>query len=116
MSKNFVSLACAIACSFIWGTAFIAQDMGMDFIGPYTFSAVRLALGFLALLPFFFIFEYQKVKNTRLELKFIIGYLFLLGFFLVATLIVLARSFADIPVVIPFFASIETVKAVLFLD
>ena len=82
MSKNFVSLACAIACSFIWGTAFIAQDMGMDFIGPYTFSAVRLALGFLALLPFFFIFEYQKVKNTRLELKFIIGYLFLLGFFL----------------------------------
>ena len=82
MSKNFVSLTCAIACSFIWGTAFIAQDMGMDFIGPYTFSAVRLALGFLALLPFFFIFEYQKVKNTRLELKFIIGYLFLLGFFL----------------------------------
>ena len=54
MSKNFVSLTCAIACSFIWGTAFIAQDMGMDFIGPYTFSAVRLALGFLALLPFFF--------------------------------------------------------------
>ena len=41
---------------------------------------------------------------------------FLLGFFLVATFIVLARSFADIPVVIPFFASIETVKAVLFLD
>ena len=82
MSKNFVSLTCAIACSFIWGTAFIAQDMGMDFIGPYTFSAVRLALGFLALLPFFFIFEYQKVKSTRLELKFIIGYLFLLGFFL----------------------------------
>ena len=80
MSKNFVSLACAIACSFIWGTAFIAQDMGMDFIGPYTFSAVRLALGFLALLPFFFIFEYQKVKNTRLKLKFIVGYLFLLGF------------------------------------
>ena len=82
MSKNFVSLTCAIACSFIWGTAFIAQDMGMDFIGPYTFSAVRLALGFLALLPFFFIFEYQKVKSSRLELKFIIGYLFLLGFFL----------------------------------
>ena len=33
-----------------------------------------------------------------------------------AILIVLALSFADIPVVIPFFASIETVNAVLFLD
>ncbi len=37
---------------------------------------------------------------------------FLLGFFLVATLIVLARSFADIPVEIPLFASMDTVNAV----
>jgi len=78
MSKNFVSLICAITCSFIWGTAFIAQDTGMDFIGPYTFSAVRLAFGFIALLPFFFIFEYKKVKNTKLKFRFIFSYLFLL--------------------------------------
>ena len=41
---------------------------------------------------------------------------FLLTFFFDAILIVLALSLADIPVVIPFFASIEIVKAVLFLD
>ena len=41
---------------------------------------------------------------------------FLLAFFLLATLIVFALSLADIPVEIPFLASIETVKAVLFLD
>ena len=82
MDNKSFSLICAIVTSVLWGSAFVAQDMGMDFIGPYTFSAVRLALGFLALLPFFFIFEYQKVKNTKLNLKFIIGYLFLLGFFL----------------------------------
>ena len=35
------------------GTAFIAQDTGMDYIGPWTFSAARLTLGFFALLPFF---------------------------------------------------------------
>ena len=40
----------------------------------------------------------------------------LLTFFLEAIFIVLALSFAEIPVVIPFFASIETVNAVLFLD
>ena len=82
MSKKIISLLCAVCCSFIWGTAFIAQDMGMDYIGPYTFSAARLALGFLALLPFFFIFEFEKVKNIKLNHKIIISYLFLLGFFL----------------------------------
>ncbi len=82
MSKRVFSLICAISCSLIWGTAFVAQDMGMDYIGPYTFSAARLALGFLTLLPFFFIFEFKKVKETKLNFKIIIGYLFLLGFFL----------------------------------
>ena len=64
MNKKIFSLLCAVSCSLIWGTAFVAQDMGMDYIGPYTFSAVRLLLGFLTLLPFFFFFEFGKVKNT----------------------------------------------------
>ena len=42
MNKRVFSLICAVSCSFIWGTAFVAQDIGMDYIGPYTFSAVRL--------------------------------------------------------------------------
>ena len=41
---------------------------------------------------------------------------FYLHFFFDAIFIVVALSFADIPVVIPFFASIEIVNAVLFLD
>ena len=82
MNKKVFSLICAVSCSFIWGTAFVAQDMGMDYIGPYTFSAVRLLLGFLTLLPFFFIFEFKKVKESKLNLKFIIGYIFFLGFLL----------------------------------
>ena len=82
MSKNFISLTCAISCSFLWGTAFIAQDTGMDYIGPWTFSAARLTLGFFALLPFFFIFEFNKIKKVRLNYKIILGYMILLGFFL----------------------------------
>ena len=54
MNKKIFSLICAISCSFIWGTGFVAQDMGMDFIGPYTFTSGRMFLGFLALLPFFY--------------------------------------------------------------
>ena len=82
MNKRVFSLICAVSCAFIWGTAFVAQDMGMDYIGPYTFSAVRLLLGFLTLLPFFFIFEFKKIKENKLSLKVLVGYLFLLGFFL----------------------------------
>ena len=82
MNKKTFSLICAISCSFIWGTGFVAQDMGMDFIGPYTFTSVRMFLGFLALLPFFFIFEGKKVQKSNLDLKKILAYLLFLGFLL----------------------------------
>jgi drug/metabolite transporter (DMT)-like permease len=35
----------------IWGVAFVAQRAGMDFVGPFTYNAVRFALGSVALLP-----------------------------------------------------------------
>ena len=82
MSKKFISLICAVSCSFLWGTAFIAQDTGMDYIGPWTFSAARLLLGFFALLPFFFIFEFKKIVKIKSNFKIILANMFLLGFFL----------------------------------
>ena len=50
MSKT-VSLLSALLCTFIWGTTFIAQDTGMDDIGPFTFNPVRFFVGFLAIAP-----------------------------------------------------------------
>ena len=82
MNKKLISLICAISCSFIWGTAFIAQDMGMDYIGPFSFITGRMFLGFIALVPFFFIFEFKKVMKNRLSLKIIFIYLLFLGFLL----------------------------------
>ena len=35
----------------IWGFAFVAQRVGMNYVEPFTFTAVRFALGSLALLP-----------------------------------------------------------------
>lgn len=37
--------------AFIWGTAFVAQSVAMDFMGPFTFGALRYALGALTLTP-----------------------------------------------------------------
>jgi len=61
--KKIISLVCLIACTFIWGTTFIAQDTGMDNIGPFTFNAVRFLVGFLAISPFVFLFEKKKITN-----------------------------------------------------
>ena len=82
MNKKFISLICALSCSFIWGTAFIAQDMGMDYIGPFSFSAGRMFLGFVALVPFFLIFEFRKINKKKVPLKKIFTYLTFLGFLL----------------------------------
>ena len=56
MSKS-VSLLSALLCTFIWGTTFIAQDTGMDTIGPLTFNAVRFLIGFISIIPIAIIFE-----------------------------------------------------------
>ena len=62
MSKT-ISLFSALLCTFIWGTTFIAQDTGMDNIGPFTFNAVRFLIGFLAITPFVLLFEIKKFKS-----------------------------------------------------
>ncbi len=85
MSKT-VSLFSALLCTFIWGTTFIAQDTGMDNIGPFTFNAVRFFVGFLAIIPLAYIFEFKKFKSefkldfkTFAVLSFLIGLSLFLG-------------------------------------
>ena len=88
MSKT-VSLLSALLCTFIWGTTFIAQDTGMDTIGPLTFNAVRFLIGFIFIIPIAFIFENKKIlneinnnKKLFLKLSFWIGLFLFLGTFL----------------------------------
>jgi len=81
MSKKVFSLICAVSCSLIWGSAFIAQDMGMDYNGPFTFTFGRLFLGFLTLIPFLLIYEYKKIKPLIFKNQNIYNFL-LIGFLL----------------------------------
>mgnify|MGYP001189605313 CR=1 FL=1 len=61
--KKTISFICLVICTIIWGTTFIAQDTGMDNIGPFTFNWIRFFVGFFAVLPFVFLFEKNKIKN-----------------------------------------------------
>ncbi|MTV48300.1 EamA family transporter [Heliobacillus mobilis] len=49
--------------AFIWGFAFVAQRVGMDFVGPYTFNGVRFALGAASLLPL--IWYFRRDSSTK---------------------------------------------------
>ena len=66
--KKIISFLCLLVCTLIWGTTFIAQDTGMDNIGPFTFNSVRFFVGFLTVLPFVLLFEKKKldkIKNNK---------------------------------------------------
>ena len=79
MTKT-VSLLSALLCTFIWGTTFIAQDTGMDDIGPFTFNAVRFFVGFMAILPLAFLFEIKKFKyEFKIDIKTFIILSILIG-------------------------------------
>ena len=84
--KKVISFSCLIACALIWGTTFIAQDTGMDNIGPFTFNSVRFFVGFLAVSPFVFLFEKQKItdqiksnRNQFIKLILPVGVFLFLG-------------------------------------
>jgi drug/metabolite transporter (DMT)-like permease len=98
MSKT-TSLLCALLCTFIWGTTFIAQDTGMDGIGPFTFNAVRFFVGFLAITPLVFIFEVKRFKS-ELKLDFktfaILSFLIGLSLFLGSALQQVALLYTDV--------------------
>ena len=82
MSKS-QSLFSALLCTLIWGTTFIAQDTGMDAIGPFIFNATRFFVGFLVLIPFFFLLEFNKFSRifNKNKKKFIYLSIFI-GIFL----------------------------------
>ena len=50
----------------IWGLAFVAQRVGMEHMGPFTFNGIRFALGSLSLLPLLF-YERRRTETDDRE-------------------------------------------------
>ena len=64
MKKQAISAAELLLTAFIWGVAFVAQSVGMDYIGPFTFNCVRSIIGGLVLIPLVLILEKKNRKAT----------------------------------------------------
>ena len=45
MNKQLRGIAALLLATLIWGSTFVAQSVGMDHIGPFTFQAVRCLIG-----------------------------------------------------------------------
>ena len=79
MTKS-ISIVCALVTTFIWGTAFVAQDTGMDNIGPLTFNAARFYVGFITVLPIALIIERKKIyQQINLDKIKFFKYLIIMG-------------------------------------
>ena len=79
MTKS-ASLFCALITTFIWGTAFIAQDTGMDNIGPLTFNCSRFLVGFIFMLPIALIIERKKIiSEININRKLFFKYYMFMG-------------------------------------
>lgn len=63
--KNTKGSIYLLIAAFIWGTAFVAQSLGLNTVGAFTFNAVRNYIGALTLLPIILIFHRKEKSNIK---------------------------------------------------
>lgn len=77
-NKSLFGSILLIITAMIWGSAFVVQSVGMDFVEPFTFNSIRMILGGIILLPVIFIrksIDQHKnvyIKPDKTERKFLI--------------------------------------------
>ena len=49
--------------ALIWGFAFVAQQMGMDYIEPFTFNCIRFLIGFIVLQPCIYLLDKKRTAS-----------------------------------------------------
>tara|TARA_B110000305_G_scaffold82263_1_gene92560 strand:- start:151 stop:1068 length:918 start_codon:yes stop_codon:yes gene_type:complete len=87
-SKQITATILLILAALIWGTAFVAQSTGMEFIGPLTFTNIRFLIGAILIAPLAYrerglLFNVEDLKKNRLYIIiFLTGCSLLLGSYL----------------------------------
>ena len=64
--RTVKSDALLLATAIIWGFAFVAQRVGMDYVGPFTFNGIRFAIGSLSLLPLVVMSRDQRTATHKI--------------------------------------------------
>lgn len=59
--------------AFIWGSAFVAQSVGMDYLGPFTFNYIRCLMGGIVLIPVLLLFKRNGRKKSQEQVAEVAG-------------------------------------------
>ena len=65
MKTKFKSTFLLFLTAMIWGFAFVAQRVGAEFVGAFTFNGIRFMLGTCSLIPVILIFEREKFDKEK---------------------------------------------------
>lgn len=63
--KKWYGSAALLLGAVIWGFAFVAQSVGMEYVGPFTFQAVRSLIGAATLVPVIYVMDRHKKKKAE---------------------------------------------------
>ena len=55
---------CLLLAATIWGIAFVAQSVGMEYVGPFTFNGIRSLIGAAVLVPVILILNRSKDTSS----------------------------------------------------
>ncbi len=75
MKDKIKSTALLFLTAIIWGFAFVAQRVGADYVGAFTFNGIRFLLGAISLIPVILIFEKEKFDKEKFKNTVVIGVL-----------------------------------------
>lgn len=68
MKTQIRNSALLLLTATIWGSAFVAQSVGMDFVEPFTFTFARSIIGGVVLIPIIFLLgKWKKGFATKTE-------------------------------------------------
>ena len=67
MNKQFQGNMMLLITSLIWGSAFVAQSAGMEYVGPFTYNTTRSFIGFLVLIPLVIFFRKRFLRQHPLS-------------------------------------------------
>ena len=81
MKQKFTGIISLLLATIIWGSAFVAQSVGMDHVGPFTFQAIRCAMAAVGLLPLIALFDLSKKDGMNFFTRFADRKLWLGGLF-----------------------------------
>ncbi len=84
--KKIKSTFLLFLTAIIWGFAFVAQRVGAEYVGAFTFNGIRFLLGTLSLIPVILIFEKEKFNKEKFKKTIMSGLLAGVVLFIASTL------------------------------